>query len=76
MKNALCNDLPHLTAEEISKRCQAIRMKWSGLETELRKMDGERRMRVLDRTLQYGAIDATVRRRTKPSLQFVQLIAG
>ncbi|MCC9608748.1 hypothetical protein LOC68_08715 [Blastopirellula sp. JC732] len=76
MKNALCDDLPHLSAKEIATRCQAIRMKWSGLETELRKMDGERRMRVLDRTLQYGSVEAPVRRRTKPSLQFVQLIAG
>ncbi|PQO46747.1 hypothetical protein [Blastopirellula marina] len=76
MLNSLCDDLPHLTAEEIETRCQAIRLRWSGHETAQRKIDSERQMRVLDFTLRFGSYDVSPKRSLANQFGAPQRTAG
>lgn len=76
MLNSLCDDLPHLSAQEIETRCQAIRLRWSGVEQAQRKIEGERRLRVLDFTLRCGLFDVSEERRPANRFGAMQRTAG
>lgn len=76
MLNTLCDDLPKLSSKEIQARCQAIRMNWSGVEKTKRKLECERRVRVLDRKLRSGSVEVAADRSYAKLVQFARLIAG
>ncbi|UUO04769.1 hypothetical protein M4951_15385 [Blastopirellula sp. J2-11] len=76
MLNSLCDEMPKLTREEIQARCEAIRMNWSGAEKIKRKIDGERRIRVLDQTLRHGSVEVNRRRSYAGVIHLARLIAG
>ncbi|EAQ78766.1 hypothetical protein [Blastopirellula marina] len=76
MLNSLCDEMPKLTNDEIQARCEAIRMNWSSSEKIKRKIDGERRIRALDRTLRQGSVEVNPRRSYAGVVHLARMIAG